>query len=172
MKAHFAAALAFAAFAFSAPVLVQTAAAQQAEADTGSGYYPARKRAPAPIDAPAPPEDRRSAISEQALKGGPASPGLRTRTFASPVPAVRQAQVINVRAEPVPAPGTIKLVRGGEVSTARTKAYDHATPRVYGAPAPLTAGVRPARTITRFGTEVVEDPDAFRARPRTIRVNP
>ena len=181
MKARFAALIAAAAFAAAPAALAQVDYSQRpatengwypdhgaedgaadyyadetpAAPKSGGGWYPVPKRAPGPVSSP---------DAAPRLSG---APDVRYDTSA--------AKVVKLRTRPQPG---IKLIRGGQVSTAQPSAG-----AALAGPPPVKAppkaqmklvriGPAPETAVTRYGTVIVHDPDAFRSKPRTIRVNP
>lgn len=70
----------------------------------------------------------------------------------------------------------VRVIRSGEASVERSRVAPPAAAPLPAAPSQQMKVVRvgpgPNTTATRYGTEVVVEPDAFRPKPKTIRVNP
>ncbi|HPE47163.1 MAG TPA: hypothetical protein PLR76_02155 [Hyphomonas sp.] len=129
---------------------------------------PLRSTQPAPAVAP-----QRVPAPQSAPRAVPAlagAPALRYNTSASKVVAVAPA--------PAPAPQSgVRVFRSSEASIAHPRpGLQQSVTAAPAAPPQQMKVVRltpgPNATVTRYGTEVVVDPDAFRPKPKTIRVNP
>ncbi|MEZ5997262.1 MAG: hypothetical protein R3B98_01030 [Hyphomonas sp.] len=144
--------------------------------------------APVPVAAPAPAKPvlrkRQAAPEAVRLQRAPApqsspddapvlagAPALRYETSAAKV----------MKLAPVTAPAAaaqasgVRVVRSGET---RIERPHHPMPGAAEAEAPpqqmkvVRLAPGPNTTVTRYGTDVVVDPDAFRPKPKTIRINP